>query len=94
MCACYAMVMGPPLLESDSLTCLVTVRLHGTVYPMTDLYYTCYDGLLPVTTPPFPAATVLGSQSFSYWMILFTFDTTPTNYCTRVMVLQIVDVTY
>ena len=83
-----------PLSESDSLTRLVIVRLHGTVYPMMDLYYTCYDELSPVTMPPFPAATVLGSRFFSYWMLLFTFDTTPTNYCTRVTVLRIVDVTY
>ena len=85
---------GSPLSESDSLTRLVMVRLHGTSYPMTDLYYTCYDELSPFTTPLFPAATVLGSQFFSYWVILFMFDTTPTNHCTWVTVLRIVDVTY
>ena len=83
-----------PLLESDSLTCLVMVRLHGTLYPMTDLYYTCYDWLSSATAPPFPAATVLGSRFFSYWTISFMFDTTPTTYGTWVTVLQIVDITY
>ena len=94
MCVCYALVMSSPLSESDSLTRLVTVHLHGTLYPMTDLYYTCYDQLLSVTAPPFPTATVFGTRSFSYWMILFTFDTTPTTYCTWVTVLQVVDITY
>ena len=47
--------------------CLVIVRLHGALYPMTDLYYTPYDGLSDSPTMPLPVATVLGSRHYSYW---------------------------
>ena len=55
------------LLEDDSLMCLVIVCLHGTSYPMTDLYYYLYDWLSSSTTTPPLVATVLGSWHYSYW---------------------------
>ena len=64
-------------------------------------YFVSHDRLvlLPLqlsshTAPPFPIATVLGSWSYSHWMLLFTLNTTPTIYGTRVTVPTIVDVTY
>ena len=60
---------GSSLSEDDSLMCLVIVHLHGTSYPMTDLYYYLYDRLSSSTTMPLLITTVLGSQYFGYWSV-------------------------
>ena len=58
---------GSSLLEDDYLTHLVIVCLHGTSYPMMDLYYYLYDWLSSSTTTPLLVATVLGLWHYSYW---------------------------
>ena len=58
---------GSSLSEDDSLMRLVTVCLHGTLYPMTDLYYYFYDWLSSSAMTPLLVVTVLGSRYYSYW---------------------------
>ena len=43
--------------------------LHGTLYPMTDLYHTRYDWLSCSATTPLLIVTVLGSRYYSYWFL-------------------------
>ena len=60
-------------------------------------YFVSHDRLvlyLLQLAPPFPTATVLGLQSYSYWMLLFTLNATPTSRRTWITVPTIVDVTY
>ena len=94
-CVCVdAMVMGL-LCQRVTHWHFWFVCLHGTLYPMTDLYYTCYDWLLLSTMmPPFPVAVILSLWYHSYWMLLFTYNTSPTTCSTWVTVLQTVDVTH
>ena len=77
------------LIDALSLVCL-----HGTMYPMTDLYYTHYNWLLYSMTPPYLIATVLGLQYYSHWTFMISYNTIPTSSCIGITIPMIVEVTY
>ena len=66
VCACWCLVMGPLCWRVTHQCVPWLVRLHGTLYRMTDLYYYLYNWLLSSAMTPLPAATVLGSRYYSH----------------------------
>ena len=57
------------------------VHLHGTSYPMTDLYFASYDLLSSPSTTPFPVAAVLihgmSPIGYSYYCVMPPFLLVP-----------------
>ena len=72
---------------------LSVVHLHGTLYPMTDLYYAPYAYLSHSMTPPTPVVVMLGSWYYGHWTFLFTYTTIPTSSCIGIAVHMVVEVT-